>query len=815
MSDGKIVIETGVDTKGAERDTRSLAGKLSGSLGRIATMMASAFAVKQLITFGKACTEVASNLQEVQNVVDTAFGSMTYKMEEFADSAIDMYGISKLTAKQTGSTFMAMAKGLGMSAENASDMAISLTALSADMASFYNVSQDVASVALKSIFTGETETLKQYGIVMTQTNLQEYARQQGITKNIQKMTQAEQVQLRYNYVLSQTTLAQGDFAKTSSSWANQTRILSERWKEFMGIVGNGMVQILTPLINILNQVMSQVTNTANAISQWLGVEGTVSTASEGVADASASMASGLDDVEESATAAEEALKGLAKYDELNVIDKGESGAAGADNGGAFGGITKLNALPDKTEKEFGVKVNGLDKLQEFVKYLEDKFRPTLNNFAEKMKKPLSKWVSNFKQCFDDLGKLKEPLISYLKKNYIPMLQQTVDTAGTIMSGLLDSSAMVFGDMWSVVIYPFLENLLTALLPTLTNIKTGALAILETAFENVKAVFDSLWTGAIVPILSELMKIYTDLTTKLQEFWDKYGLPITSSIKQAINGIGDTLKLVIDTIIIPAIEIAMAKLDEVWTKHLSPLVTKIGDAVGKIILCLLQMYNNGLKPIIDTLIEVFGPVFLMIFEEVADNVGFWAGIIGDVLGGVLSGLSGIIEFLTGVFTLDWEMAWQGIVDIFESIWGMIIDIAKPVINLLIGLVNKALQSIEDSINLIVGGLNKLSFKVPNWVPELGGKTFGFDLKNVNFDQIPYLATGAVLPPNKPFMAMLGDQKNGTNIETPLSTMIEAFNTALNARGGGNQPIIVQIGDRQLAEIVWDEEDKMYKQTGKRR
>lgn len=145
MSDGKIVIETGVDTKGAERDTRSLAGKLSGSLGKIATMMASAFAVKQLITFGKACTEVASNLQEVQNVVDTAFGSMTYKMEEFADSAIDMYGISKLTAKQTGSTFMAMAKGLGMSAENASDMAISLTALSADMSSFYNVSQDATS----------------------------------------------------------------------------------------------------------------------------------------------------------------------------------------------------------------------------------------------------------------------------------------------------------------------------------------------------------------------------------------------------------------------------------------------------------------------------------------------------------------------------------------------------------------------------------------------------------------------------------------------------------------------------------------------
>lgn len=259
--DGSLIFDTKVDTKGFNAGTKSIQstiGGLKSGFVKLGAAIGVAFGVKQLVAFSAQAVETASDLQEVQNVVDTAFGDMAYKMEEFADKAVETYGISKLTAKQTGSTFMAMAKGMGLATSASSDMSIALTGLSADMASFYNVEQSVASTALKSIFTGETETLKQFGVVMTETNLQEFARQQGITKTISKMSQAEKVQLRYNYVMKQTALAQGDFAKTSDGWANQTRILSEHWKEFKATIGNLLLTTMLPFVTVTNSLLSKL-----------------------------------------------------------------------------------------------------------------------------------------------------------------------------------------------------------------------------------------------------------------------------------------------------------------------------------------------------------------------------------------------------------------------------------------------------------------------------------------------------------------------------------------------------------------------------
>ena len=240
---------------------------------------------------------------------------MADKMEKFADVSIKQFGISRLAAKQTGSTFMAMARGMNISMDNASDMAVALTGLSADMASFYNVEQDVASAALKSVFTGETETLKQFGIVMTEANLEAYALAQGINKSLSAMSQAEKVQLRYNYVMSQTALAQGDFAKTSDGWANQTRILSEQWKEFGSTVGTVLMTALLPAIKSLNTALSNLISfaqeAAQAIAAAFGIElqtGGDSTAglvtdSSALADNSADAA---DNYESMAEAAEQA-----------------------------------------------------------------------------------------------------------------------------------------------------------------------------------------------------------------------------------------------------------------------------------------------------------------------------------------------------------------------------------------------------------------------------------------------------------------------------------------------------------------------------
>ena len=277
--DGKVVIGTEIDVTGAERDLDKIKKSTQGigketdkvtekqekykktteettkSVGGLGKAIAAAFTVKVLIDFGKEAIKLASDLEEVQNVVDTAFGDMSDQANKFAETSLESFGLSELTAKQTASTFMSMAAGMDLTGQSAADMSLNLTGLTGDMASFYNVSQDVAETALASIFTGETESLKKFGVVMTETNLQQFAYSEGLNKTISEMTEAEKVQLRYNFVLDKTKLAQGDFIKTQDSWANQIRLLKEQFKEFMATIGEDLITILTPLLAIFVSIL--------------------------------------------------------------------------------------------------------------------------------------------------------------------------------------------------------------------------------------------------------------------------------------------------------------------------------------------------------------------------------------------------------------------------------------------------------------------------------------------------------------------------------------------------------------------------------
>ncbi|MCR5815965.1 MAG: hypothetical protein K6F91_03695 [Ruminococcus sp.] len=211
-----------------------------------------------LVDFAKGSVEAASSLYEVENVVDVAFENMRDKADEFAKTSIETYGISELTAKRTAALYTSMAKAMDITLDKSSDMAIALAQRSADMASFYDISQDITSTALKSVFTGETESLKRFGVVMTEVNLQQYAYSQGIEKSIKDMTQAEKVQLRFNYLMQQTSAAGGDFARTSDSFANKTRQLKERLTETSIVIGNQFIKNLDGAFNTLDDFLAKV-----------------------------------------------------------------------------------------------------------------------------------------------------------------------------------------------------------------------------------------------------------------------------------------------------------------------------------------------------------------------------------------------------------------------------------------------------------------------------------------------------------------------------------------------------------------------------
>lgn len=379
-TDGSLRFDTRIDESGFNRGIRKITDSAKGitatlkGLGAAMTGFLAVAAIKTMVGFANQAIELSSDMQEVQNVVDTAFGSMAYKAEEFADNAIEGFGMSRLAAKQTASTYMAMGKSMGLSMEAASDMAIETAKLTGDVASFYNISQDLAAVKLKGIWTGETEALKDLGVVMTEANLQQFALNKGITKSIASMTQAEKVALRYEYVMTTLADAQGDFARTSDSWANQTRVLSERWKELLSIVGGGLIRVLTPVVGVINTIMQALINLANVFAKTMGQLFGWNKEVKVSAGTSVQAAEGQEELAGATKAAGDAASGaLASFDQLDVLqqDTGSS-AAGAAGGGGGTQMELVDTEPLKTDGGVIDKVSKkIQQLQPYVDRLRD------------------------------------------------------------------------------------------------------------------------------------------------------------------------------------------------------------------------------------------------------------------------------------------------------------------------------------------------------------------------------------------------------------------------------------------------------------
>lgn len=206
------------------------------------------------LDFAKESISIASNIQEVQNVVDVTFGDAASRIETWADSARTQFGLTELQAKQYASTIGAMFKSMGIAEDQVYDMSTAMAGLAADMASFYNLDFDTAFEKIRSGISGETEPLKQLGINMSVANLEAYALSQGITKSVEKMSQAEQATLRYNYLLSVTADAQGDFARTSDSYANSLRKLETSVDTLKSHLGEMLLPVVNDVVNAVNSL---------------------------------------------------------------------------------------------------------------------------------------------------------------------------------------------------------------------------------------------------------------------------------------------------------------------------------------------------------------------------------------------------------------------------------------------------------------------------------------------------------------------------------------------------------------------------------
>lgn len=389
-------------------------------------MLAGAFAVKGLTSFAKDCIELGSNLTEVQNVVDVVFPTMNKKVNEFAQNAASTFGLSETMAKKFTGTFGAMANAFGFSEKESYKMSTALTGLAGDVASFYNISQDEAFTKLKSVFSGETETLKDLGIVMTQTALDQYALANGFGKTTSAMTEQEKVALRYAFVQQQLQNATGDFSRTSDQWANQIRILSLQFDSLKASIGQGLINLFLPIVKVINLVLGKLMTLANAFKSFtamiMGKKNSGASASlDKTATSAGKVSNSLNNATSSAnklnkstkkvgdTAKKTAKKisGLMGFDQINKLTetKGSSGSksstpssgTGSAAGGASGGNVDMGSLP-KGEDEKATKLGkGYDNLRKAI----DKLRVAFSAFS-KVAIGAFKWI--WKNMLVPLGK---------------------------------------------------------------------------------------------------------------------------------------------------------------------------------------------------------------------------------------------------------------------------------------------------------------------------------------------------------------------------------------------------------------------------
>ena len=405
------------------------------------------------------------------------------KSKVFQKTAIENFGISELTAKRTASTYMAMAKGMGIVDDVASDMAITMTGLTADIASFYNMSQERADVILKSVYTGETETLKQLGIVMTEVNLENFAMSQGITKSLSAMTQQEKTMLRYQFVLEQTALTQGDFVRTQDSWANQTRILAERWKEMQALFGDAFMTIgvmVLPVINSIIQGMTKIAQATQVVAQWIykaftGKELKSSTtttqqqatALSGVGASAEDAAGGVSDLgKETKKAGKEAKKAIAGFDDLQIISSAmaesaekASGTGGVGGlGGTAGGDIGETKVDFSLGEEDGEKATWLsERLKELSAALggiKDIDMTNFSNGLQKLKQPLKEIAEvQWNILLWGIENVIVPLTEFTVEEALPRFFDTLGIALDFFKSILEGGWGLIKQLYNEFLIP--------------------------------------------------------------------------------------------------------------------------------------------------------------------------------------------------------------------------------------------------------------------------------------------------------------------------------------------------------------------------
>lgn len=889
-ADGSVIIDTRMDTTGVQNGVSAIKQSFNGlgsAVKKIGLLIGGAFAVGKLVQFGKECVELGSDLTEVQNVVDVTFTTMSDKVNEFAKNAMTSAGLSETMAKRYVGTFGAMSKSFGFSESQAYDMSTALTQLTGDVASFYNISQDLAYIKLKSVFTGETETLKDLGVVMTQSALDQYALANGYGKTTSEMTEQEKVALRLAFVQKQLSAASGDFIRTSDSWANQVRVMQLQLQSLKATVGQGLINIFAPVLKVINVLLGKLATLANAFKSFTelitgkkssgqtsgggagltgnagGVQDTADAYGQ-AADNAGKLADSTEDVADATKDAAKAAKGyLSPLDEINrySIQDASSTASktpSTSGSGSGGGTSLPSAVSNVDYGKVAEGETALDKISKSAEKLAKLLKRLWKPFQDAWEKEGKNTISAAQIALSGIAKLAKSVGRSLVEVWtngtgttmlttmLRIAQNVLKTIGNIASGFADAwnknnvGTQIIQNIANalVVVMQFIERIAAdtatwaanldfyPLLESISNLTSAFAPILE----SIGNVLEWIYNNIVLPMLKWVIEVglptVINLVSKVATFLADHQ-SIVEAFGAALIGAFAAAKIAgLASIIIKNVSgIAMA------AKGLISLITGTGGIMGGIKAIATAIGPGGVFVLAVGACIAIGVLLYKNWDKIKEMAGkVWDWIsnktrrfvedIGNKLRGLATKMTTIWGNIKASVHQKWNAIWStvsgfaeriknAIVDKFTSAKNTVVDVfngmrdaIRSVLNNIISVVNGAISKVNGVVSAVESAFSFGPWKVPT---PFGSKTIGFKATFPRVPTVPYLAKGAVIPPRSEFLAVLGDQKQGNNIETPeaLLRKIVREETAGRQAGGGSYRFTAQINRRTLFDEMMKE------------
>ena len=731
MADGAIILDTRINNKGAYAELKELQAKAKSTAQQVAALD------RQINTANSKHLALGKELSDAQSKAESTAAELESVNEQLRSFVQRRAAIEK----QRDS---------------------SLTPEAANLKAQEFVGQHFASDAAKaSELQGALDKLQQSIPGLTA----KYTEQESVLSDLQKQHAALAAQLatEEQAVTRQSSLA-GKTQIAATAVARTSKAVGQLGRRLAGIVSGALVfNLISSALRSVVNVMGTTIAKTNGVSTALGkLKGAAATAAAGLASALSPAIIGLLNLLTSLINGFLRLLSLLTGKSISSMKQTAKGinavgsAAGSTSKQAdkakrsLAGFDEIERLDAKTGSSGGANYN-FDHIASPLGGITDKLKNFWSTFQTLLAPSVAAWSAAWEQIRNAARavwpEVQQAALAFWNEGLSPLLTYL---SGTFAPGVINAFSEAFA-------------------PIVGGVASTAIYVLADLFTWACGIGTDAINGVLIPALDLLLQIWQDLMSGIKTAWDTYGQPLMDGVILAFQNLEDLATLLWETIVKPILQNLISVLQQLWSSHLKPLWDDILLLVASVANCLLDLWNNLLAPVAKWIIATFGPAFAEVFNAIADVVGVAAGAIADAIDLAVVVLRGLADFLSAVFRGNWDAAWQAIGNTVNTVWDKMTNAIKTAVNGIIGFINRMISAVVTGINAVINALNGLSFDLPDI---FGGGHVGFHISTLTAPQIPYLAQGAVIPANREFLAVLGDQSHGTNVEAPLDTIKQA-------------------------------------------